>query len=47
MNAVKLRHPKTGGEWMCPVGAVEAWLARGWLRADAPAESKTTSGRDK
>lgn len=43
---VKLRYPKTGGEWMCPAEAVEAWLAKGWQKADASAEAKTT-GKDK
>lgn len=35
MNSVRLRHPITGGEWMCPVGAVGAWLEKGWVKADA------------
>ncbi|MFG3340531.1 hypothetical protein [Glycomyces sp. NPDC048151] len=43
---VKLCHPKTGGEWMCPEAAVEAWLAKGWKKADAPAAAPTT-GKDK
>jgi hypothetical protein len=47
MHAVKLVHPRTGGEWMCPAGAVEAWLAKGWQRAEAPTEPKTTTGKDK
>jgi len=35
MKAVLLRHPRTGGEWACPVAAVDGWLAKGWERADA------------
>jgi len=40
---VKLRHPKTGGEWLCPAEAVDDWLAKGWQRADsASAAAKNT-----
>ncbi|GAB3656462.1 hypothetical protein [Glycomyces tarimensis] len=44
---VKLRHPKTGGEWLCPAGAVEAWLAKGWKKADAATANAKTTGKDK
>lgn len=33
---VLLRHPKTGATWVCPERAVDAWLAKGWRRADEP-----------
>ncbi|HTI26186.1 MAG TPA: hypothetical protein VL652_34675 [Kutzneria sp.] len=35
---VWLQHPETGGHFECPQGAVEDWLAMGWVRADAPPE---------
>lgn len=41
---VKLRHPKTGGEWSCPAAAVDGWLAKGWQKADAPA--KASNGKE-
>ena len=42
MELVKLRHPKTDGEWMCPAGAVEGWLAKGWKKAN----EATTNRKD-
>jgi len=39
---VLLRHPKTGAIWACPARAVDAWLAKGWRRADG---SKPTAAR--
>lgn len=47
---VKLRHPKTGGVWMCPADAVDGWLAKGWERADAvsvTAVPSATTRKDK
>jgi hypothetical protein len=48
MRFIELRHPKTGATWSCPAGAVEAWLAKGWKKAEAvPAEAKTTGKESK
>jgi hypothetical protein len=48
MKLVELRHPTTGGVWMCPAAAVEAWRAKGWKKAEAvPAEAKTTGKETK
>ena len=47
MQLVKLRHPETRGEWMCPAPAVEAWLAKGWQRAEAETAAAKYTGKDK
>lgn len=52
MSFIELRHPKTGGVWMCPADAVEGWLAKGWKRSDTAGntvESAATAatGKDK
>jgi len=39
MKSVKLTHPTTGGKWMCPANAVDAWLAKGWKKADEAAKT--------
>lgn len=36
-SRITLRHSVTGGTWECPVGAVDAWLAKGWMPADSTA----------
>ncbi len=33
---VWLRHPDTDGWFHCPPGAVKAWMARGWEKAEGP-----------
>lgn len=35
---VWLRHPDTGGAFHCPVAALNAWMALGWERGEAPVE---------
>lgn len=39
---VWLRSPDNGLEWQCPVGAVGAWTARGWVTCDPPVEPDPT-----
>lgn len=42
---VLLRHPRTGATWACPARAVDAWLAKGWLRVNQSTQSASGARR--
>lgn len=39
VERVWLVHPETGGHFLCPAEAAEAWADKGWVPGEPPAET--------